>query len=145
MPDTRKNPVRPIIGVGAVVFKNDLILLVKRARAPKKDEWSLPGGAQKLGETVREAITREVAEETGLRIQVDDLIDVIDFIERKSAKTEYHYTLIDFSATFSGGELQAGSDALDARFFSLDEALSLPLWTETRRIILKAAKAQGIS
>lgn len=142
MPDTRKNPTRPHVGVSAVVFNGDQILLIKRAKEPKKGEWSLPGGAQRVGETVREAILREVAEETGLQVQLDQLLDVVDFIERGSEKIEFHYTLIEFAASYVGGRLQAGSDADEARFFSLDEALSLPLWTETKRIICMAAKAQ---
>ena len=145
MPDTRKNPDRPHVGVGAVVFKGDKVLLIKRGKTPKSGEWSLPGGGQKLGETAREATLREVAEETGLQVQVNELLDVVDFIERSKGQIEFHYTLIDFVATYVGGELQAASDAEEARFFSLDEALSLPLWTETKRVIHLAAKAQGFS
>jgi len=144
MSDTRKNPNRPHVGVGAAVFNGDKILLIKRANEPKKGQWSLPGGAQKVGETVREAIMREVTEETGLLVQLDQLLDVVDFIEGDNEAIEFHYTLIDFAASYLGGQIQAGSDAEEARFFSLDEALSLPLWTETKRIIRMAAKARGL-
>jgi len=142
MPDARKNPTRPYVGVGAVTFKGDRILLIKRGKPPKKSEWSLPGGAQELGETVQQALIREVKEETGLEVKVTHLIDVVDFIEHNDSDIAFHYTLIDYCAEFTGGELKAGGDALDAKFFSLEEALLLPLWTETKRIIKMAAKAR---
>ena len=144
MHNNRKNPTRPLVGVGAVVFKGEKILLIKRGKPPKKGEWSLPGGGQKLGETVRDAVTREVLEETGIVIKLDQLLDVVDFIEPESEQKNFHYTLIDFSADYVSGTLQAMSDAKEARFFSLDEALSLPLWTETKRIISLAANAKGL-
>jgi len=148
MPGTRKNPSRPFVGVGAVVFKGLKILLVKRGRAPKEGEWSLPGGGQKLGETVIQALHREILEETGLTIKIGQLLGVVDFIEpgANPAKNavSYHYTLIDYAADYVSGELVAMSDTADARFFSLDEALCFPLWTETKRIIQLAAAARGL-
>jgi len=144
MPDARNNPSRPHVGVGAAIFKGDLILLIKRGKPPKKGEWSLPGGGQKLGETLREAIVREVKEETGLNIKVGVLLDVVDFIDQNHEQVAFHYTLIDFVAEYTSGTLEAMSDATDAQFFSLDEALSLPLWTETKRIILMAAKNRSL-
>lgn len=144
MTDARKNPTRPHVGVGAVIFKQAEILLIRRGKPPKQGQWSLPGGAQELGETVREAVVREVREETGLSIEVGALLDTIDFIEYSEKKVAFHYTLIDFVADYEDGVLQAGSDAEDARFFSLDEALSLPLWTETKRVIEMAAKNRSL-
>jgi 8-oxo-dGTP diphosphatase len=144
MTDTRKNPDRPHVGVGAVVFKDAKILLVKRGKAPKKGEWSLPGGSQKLGETLQQAVLREIKEETGLNVKIGVLLDAVDFIEHQQGKVAFHYTLIDYVADYGGGTLKAASDADDARFFSLAEALSLPLWTETKRIIKMAAALRGL-
>lgn len=134
--DAREKPTRPIIGVGAVVMKDGEVLLIRRGKPPKAGEWSLPGGAQELGETTREAAAREVKEETGLMVDVLDLLDVIDFIDRAEDSTiRYHYSLVDYLAVPVAGALCADSVAHDAQFFTLEEAVSLPLWEETRRVI----------
>jgi ADP-ribose pyrophosphatase YjhB (NUDIX family) len=137
--DARENPARPIVGAGAVVIKNGAVLLIRRGKAPKLGRWSLPGGAQELGETIEEAVVREVLEETGLDVRILAFLDVIDLIEKDAYGIRYHYTLIDYLAEVTGGTLAPGTDAADARFFSLEEALSLPLWSETHRIIKLAA------
>lgn len=134
--DAREKPTRPIVGVGTVVIGEDGVLLIRRSKPPKADQWSLPGGAQELGETTREAAAREVYEETGLQVTILDLIDVVDFIDRApDGSIRFHYSLVDYLAVPAAGTLKAGSDAREARFFPLEEALSLPLWEETRRII----------
>ncbi|NVJ99667.1 MAG: NUDIX hydrolase [Alphaproteobacteria bacterium] len=139
--DARENPTAPIVGVGAVVIKNSHVLLIRRGKPPKEGEWSLPGGKQKLGETTSEAARREILEETGVEIEILCLLDVVDFIDKaKDGSLRFHYTLVDFLARPKGGELKSGSDALEARFFPLEEALQLPLWKETRRIIAMAAE-----
>lgn len=138
--DARENPERPVIGVGAVVIQDDEVLLIRRGKPPKMGEWSLPGGAQELGEPIQQALRREVKEETGLDVEVLDFLGIIDLIDHTSDDAvRYHYTLIDYLASPVGGVLCAGSDASDARFFKLEEALALPLWSETRRIINLAA------
>lgn len=137
--DARENPARPIVGAGAVVMKDSQVLLIRRGKAPKLGSWSLPGGAQEVGETIEEAVVREVLEETGLEVRVLAFLDVVDLIERDNVGIRYHYTLIDYLAEVTGGTLAPGTDAADARFFGLEEALSLPLWSETRRIIELAA------
>ena len=73
-------PNWPPIGVGAVVIRHARVLLVRRAKAPRAGRWSLPGGRQRLGETVREAAAREVREETGVEVEVTALLDVVDFL-----------------------------------------------------------------
>ena len=101
---TREFPDRPIAGVGVVVLGAKGVLLVKRAKPPRQGQWSLPGGAQKLGETVFEAARRETLEETGLEIEVLGLIDVVDSIASDDGGGEirYHYTLIDVLAVLHG-------------------------------------------
>ncbi|GHF23506.1 DNA mismatch repair protein MutT [Kordiimonas sediminis] len=131
---------RPIVGVGTVVFCGDKVLLIKRSNPPKADEWSLPGGKQELGETLVEAARREVLEETGIIAEIKGLVDVVDFIDRSpsSQKIAHHYTLIDYWGICTADTVTAGSDAKAACFYSLEEALALPLWSETKRIILAA-------
>lgn len=135
---------RPIIGVGAVVFNGDKILLIKRGKPPREDEWSLPGGKQELGECTIDTMIREVLEETGLNVIPGPLLDVIDFIERTDDTINFHYTLIDYLAETTDNQPRAGSDAKDARFFTLDEALKLTLWSETKRVILLGAQKKGL-
>lgn len=132
----RENPAHPIVAVGVVVVRADEVLLIKRGKAPKAGEWSLPGGAVHLGETTQAAAKREILEETSLEIEPDRLLDVVDYIDHSEDGTvRFHYTLIDFVALYEGKDPIAGSDAEDARFFPIDEALALPLWSETKRIL----------
>jgi len=82
MADGRRHPERPIVAVGAVILDGDRVLLVKRGQEPLKGEWSLPGGAVEIGETLRAALTREVREETCLDIEVGPVVEVLDSIRR---------------------------------------------------------------
>ena len=128
-------------GVGVVVLRGDEVLLIRRAKEPVSDRWSIPGGAQEIGETVREAALREVAEETGLEVEIVGLVDVVDGINRDEAgRARYHYTLVDFAARWRAGEARAASDAAAARWFRLDELAGVALWDETRRVIASAAE-----
>ncbi len=127
---------RPAVGVAGVVWKGDKILLVQRAKEPRKGEWSLPGGHQEWGETVREAVLREVREETMLDVEVTGLLDVVDGIVRDTdGQVEYHFTLVDFRCNWLSGEPVAGDDAAAVRWITLDELEGLELWEETGRII----------
>ena len=74
----RDYPDRPFVGVGAIVWKDGRVLLVRRGKSPRLGEWSIPGGAQRLGETIDQAVKREVKEETGLTVTIDGLVDVVD-------------------------------------------------------------------
>ena len=133
---SREYPVRPIVGVGVVVWHGDRVLLVRRGKPPRWGQWSLPGGAQQLGETVAEAARREVKEEVGLDVALGDIVATVDLIERDpDDRIRYHYTLIDFVAEAPSAALQPGSDAADARWFSIEEAEALGLWSETVRVI----------
>lgn len=139
MPVNRLNPEHPIVGVGAVIVKDNEIVLVKRGKAPRKGEWSLPGGGVELGETTQQAIKREILEETGLKAHIQGVIDTVDYIERDKASTiNFHYVLIDYLALYHEGKLAAASDADQAQWISFERALALPLWDETKRIIRAA-------
>lgn len=140
----RRYPSRPLVGVGAVVLDGDRVLLVKRGRPPGLGRWSLPGGAQHLGETVHEAAHREVREETGVDIDILDLVEVLDSIERdETGRVLYHYTLIDFLALWRSGTPQAGDDAAEAAWFEIDRIQELGLWPATQRIIRRAVGMAG--
>src|SRR3569833_3475764 len=118
----RDYPERPIVGVGAVIVHGDRALVVRRATEPLKGEWSIPGGMLELGEKLRDGIAREVLEETGLTVEVGDVLDVFDSIfPDAEGKTQYHYVLIDYRCTVRGGTANAGSDVSEVRWVSSDE------------------------
>lgn len=132
---SREFPLRPVVGVGAVVFREDRVLLIKRGNPPRAGQWSLPGGGQEIGETVEEAIRREVLEEAGTALTRVELLDVVDAITRdEDGKIRWHYTLVDFLAEAVDDPVP-GSDAVAAAWLSRDEIGELGLWSETLRII----------
>ena len=133
---SREYPARPVLGVGVVVWHGERVLLVQRVRPPRQGQWSLPGGAQQLGETVADAARRELLEEAGITVELGQIIATIDLIERTAdGRVRYHYTLIDFVAEAPLPDLRPGDDAADARWFALDELDALGLWSETLRVI----------
>jgi ADP-ribose pyrophosphatase YjhB (NUDIX family) len=137
----RDYPKGPMIGVGAVVLRGDHVLLIRRAKPPRRGEWSLPGGLQKLGETIYDAAAREVLEETGVTARPSGIIDVVDLIERDGdaeARVRWHYTLIDVVALWQAGEPRAAADATEARWFSVADVRRVVDWGETARIVEKA-------
>ena len=134
-------PDRPVVGVGAVVLDAGRVLLVKRGHAPLKGQWSLPGGRVETGETLEQAVAREVLEETGVTIEVGPIVEVLDRISRDvDGRVEHHFVLIDFVATPSGGVLRSASDAEDAAWVPLPELPTYDVAGVTLSVIRKAAK-----
>ena len=127
----------PVLGVGAVIWNDkDEVVLIRRGKEPRRDQWSIPGGHLEWGELLHDAILREVREETGLVVEIAGLIDTVDLIMQDgSGEVTRHYVLIDFAARAVAGELRAGSDAAEARWVSFSALSDYPLWSETRRII----------
>ena len=133
---SREYPDYPMVGVGVVVWKDNAVLLIQRGKPPRAGTWSLPGGRQELGETTREAGVREVREETGLEVDIKDLIDVVDTIHRDDeGRVRMQYTLVDYWAEWVSGELVAGTDAADARWVDPADLPAYNLWDETLRVI----------
>ena len=111
MTDTRQYPERPIVGVGAVIVDEGRVVLIKRKYEPLKGHWSLPGGMVEIGETLESALSREMLEETGLRVDVGPVIEVFDRIMYDEQKrVRYHFVLIDYLCWPAGGTLTPGSD-----------------------------------
>jgi mutator protein MutT len=135
----RDYPERPIIGVAAVVIEDDRVVLVRRGRAPAYGEWSLPGGAVELGEALEGAVVREVEEEIGLKVEVVELVAVLDRIFLDTAgQVQFHYVLIDFLCRRTGGRLQASSDALSCAQVPFAALSGYKLTKETRGVINRA-------
>jgi 8-oxo-dGTP diphosphatase len=114
----REFPEAPIVGVGAVVIDGTKVLLVRRGQEPLKGEWSLPGGALELGETLQQGVVREVLEETGLIVVPGGIVEILDRIiqDEASGRVRYHYVLIDFVCHVTGGTLCSASDAEEVRW-----------------------------
>ena len=122
--------------MGAVAIKNGKILVVKRAFAPGAGKWSIPGGLVEVGEKLSEACSRETLEETGLKVDVLELINVFDMIERDDEKRiKYHYVLVDFLVKPVGGEEKPSAEVTEMRWVSIDEARSLGLTRTARRAL----------
>jgi len=139
----RQYPERPVAGVGAVVFDAaGRVLLVKRRHAPLKGEWSLPGGAVELGETLATAVAREVLEETSLVVDVGPVVEVIDRVHHHpDGRVEYHYIVIDYVCRVNDradGTASAGSDADDVRWVAMDELSTLGVQQAAIAVIHKA-------
>ncbi|HXE75278.1 MAG TPA: NUDIX hydrolase [Candidatus Xenobia bacterium] len=122
MTGQREYPDRPIVGVGAVVVRDGHVLLVQRAQEPLSGKWTLPGGAVELGETLEEAVVRELREETGLDVRVLGLIEAFDRMARdEHGRVQYHYVLLDYLCVPVSGELLAGSDVAAAEWVRPDD------------------------
>ncbi|MGB9616117.1 MAG: NUDIX hydrolase [Desulfomonilaceae bacterium] len=110
----REYPPAPLVGVGGLVLDRGKVLLVKRAKEPSRGEWSIPGGLVELGETLHQAVVREVHEETGLIVTPQALLKLVErIIPDETGAIVYHYILADYLCAVAGGEEKAGSDALD--------------------------------
>lgn len=116
----REYPRAPIVGVGAVVVDSGRVLLVQRGREPLKGKWSLPGGMLEVGESLHDGVVREVEEETGLKVEPLELVELLDRIvhDETSAgkRVRFHYVIADYLCRVSGGALKAASDAAAVRW-----------------------------
>ena len=128
------------IGVGAVVFRGDEVLVIKRGKPPFEGHWSIPGGKLKPGENVKDAVAREVREETSLEIEILALLDVFDAPSGdESGRYAAQMVIIDYVAEWVSGEPVAGDDAREAEFVTMEEAAARLSWDVTREAIRKAA------
>jgi ADP-ribose pyrophosphatase YjhB (NUDIX family) len=138
----REYPDSPLVGVGAVVVEDNRVLLIRRGQPPLLGEWSLPGGVLECGETLREAVAREAHEETGLVVERGEMLGVYERVIRDDVKrVRYHYVLIDFLCRAIGGDLKAGSDAADVRWFTRDEIPALNLAYDANDVVRKGLSA----
>ncbi|MBZ5630312.1 MAG: NUDIX hydrolase [Acidobacteriia bacterium] len=139
----REYPDRPLVGVGAVIVRDHRVVVVQRSTEPLKGQWSIPGGALEVGETLRQCAAREALEETGLRIEAFDMLDVFDSIYLDpDGRARYHYVLIDFFCRVLDGELKAGGDAAQARWLGREELGNFAITETARKVIRKALERE---
>jgi ADP-ribose pyrophosphatase YjhB (NUDIX family) len=136
--DDRRYPKRPIVGVGALIFQRDRILMAQRGKQPLKDWWSLPGAALELGERLADGICREVREETGLDVRPLGVLEIFERImPDSSGAPEYHYVLIDYVCRITGGELRAGDDVARVEWVRRRDLANLQITEGTLAVIEK--------
>jgi ADP-ribose pyrophosphatase YjhB (NUDIX family) len=130
--------------VGAIIFRRDRILMAQRGKQPLQGWWSLPGGALELGESLEDAVCREVLEETGLVVRPVKLFEVFERIIRDVAGApEYHYVLIDYVCRATGGELRAGDDVCRVEWVRRGDLADLQITEGTLAVIERAFGARG--
>jgi 8-oxo-dGTP diphosphatase len=137
--DDRRYPARPLVGVGALVFKRNRVLLAQRGKEPLKGWWSLPGGALETGETLKEATRREVLEETGLEVEPEEVFEVFERITHDAAgAVEYHFVLVDYVCRVTGGTLMPGDDVDAVEWVQRKDLPGMKITEGTLEMIEKA-------
>lgn len=122
--------------MGAVVFRDGAVLLVERRNPPCANQWAIPGGKVRLGETMQQAVEREILEETGIRIKAGEPVYAFDLIERDAAdNVQWHYAIIDLQAEYLEGEVHAGDDAAAAAWFQPDQLAQINVNATTRKLL----------
>lgn len=143
--DSRRYPSRPFLGVGALVFDEDKILLVRRAKPPLVDHWSLPGGIVEVGERLETALAREVFEETGLHVSVGSIATVFErILNDGQGGCEYHYVLVDFYCALRSGTIRAGDDSAEARWYKVANLEGLKLTEGTLSVIRDCSSGSAV-
>ncbi|HES58813.1 MAG: NUDIX hydrolase [Calditrichaceae bacterium] len=128
--------IKPVAAVGAVVFNNGCVLLVKRKNPPAKGQWAIPGGKIMTGERMQETAEREIFEETSLVIKAGNPVFSFDVIERdENGKLQFHYVIIDLIAEYLSGDIKARDDAIEARWIAKKELSDLKINPNTRYLL----------
>ena len=139
---SHERPARPVLGAAAVVIHDGRVVLIRRGQAPSAGEWSIPGGAVELGESIESALRREVREETGLDIAVGRFLEVFERVEHDDdGAVRFHFVVLDYAATVVGGTLRAGDDAADVALVDPADLDGYGLAESVRRVISAAMRS----
>ena len=137
----------PILSAGGVIIINDEVLIIKRKTEPDAGKWTIPGGAIDVGEKIKDGLKREIFEETGLEVEVGNLLDIAEKIFKDSnSKIIYHYVILDYLCKYISGSMKASSDAEELMLVKMCDIDKIELVNGTRRVIEKTfdlAKAEG--
>lgn len=129
-------PEQPLTSCHALLRSGDLVLLVKRARPPFIGHWSLPGGSVELGETVEQALRREIMEETELEAESLRFLGYSDAIDHDAeGRIQLHYIMLYFEGTVRGGSASPGDDASEVRWMSPEEIRREPVTDSVLRCL----------
>ena len=124
------------MGVGGVVLIDGRVVLIRRGKEPLRGRWVIPGGTVELGETLQDALVREMQEETGLLVRPREVVLVFDRIQREGTSVEYHYVVIDYACEYVSGELKAGSDADEVALVAPEELDGYNLHPQARDLVV---------
>jgi ADP-ribose pyrophosphatase YjhB (NUDIX family) len=139
--DPRLYPDRPFLAVSAAIFRDGKVLLVRRARAPATGVWTLPGGVVEVGETLVEAILREVEEETGLAIAPIDLAGYRNVVVRDAdGRVARHFVVLPFAAHWIAGEFAPSEELSEAHWTDPSEVAGLETTDGLAEVIANAAR-----
>lgn len=142
---SRLYPERPIAGVAGLTLRGREVLLVERGKNPARGLWGLPGGAVEVGETIEEAVAREVLEETNVVVNPVELLTIFNSINRdEDEKVRTHFILFEYLCEYVSGEVVAGDDAPDARWVSIDALDSVNLMKFTHDFIVRTLTERGL-
>jgi len=137
--ENREYPERPVIAVGGVVVSDARVLLIRRAQPPLEGRWSIPGGILELGETIAQAIERELMEETRVRVHTLGLIEIYEKVLRlPNQPPQYHFVILDYLCELKDGNAQAGSDVTDVAWSTEGELDRFDLTAEAKRVVTRA-------
>ncbi|MEX2721655.1 MAG: NUDIX hydrolase [Candidatus Wukongarchaeota archaeon] len=132
----RRYPDAPIVGVSALVIRKDKVLLVRRGKEPDRGRWSIPGGVIETGETIENALKREVFEECGVKIRVKQLLDVVEKIFFDSqGKAEFHYILLSYLADYLEGDIHPASDVLEVKWVGKEDIEKLDVIESVLKVL----------
>lgn len=131
-------PDKPRLAVGGLVIRENKVLLVRRGKSPAFGEWAIPGGSVELGETLQEAVERELREETGLTVKAGEVCHVFDAVKRDdTGRIRFHYVIIDLMADHVSGEPAPASDATEAAWLPFAELENRPVNASTLQLLRK--------
>ena len=139
------NPTAPVVGVGGVLIRDGKVLLIRRGKPPLYGRWVVPGGTVELGESLEQALVREMREETGLEVVPLEVLTVFDRIERDGDRVVYHYVIVDYLCRWLGGEARAASDALEAAWAALDDLPRYDLPQKALEVVQEAFRKVPVS
>ncbi len=140
----REYPEQPIMAVGGIIFDKESFLLVKRNREPAMGQWSLPGGVVELGETLEEALKREINEEVSIEVGIGGLVRLLDrIVQDEKKRIRFHYVIADYWGWRISGEPRPESDISDACFVTLKQARGMGIHGEVEKTIRMAVKIRG--